>query len=232
MYSSTRERNQKLIESHAYLVKKIAHHIKARLPASVQIDDLIQVGLMGLMDAGKHYDPSQGAQFDTYATIRIRGAILDEVRKADWIPKSVHKRSRNLAQAIHQIEAKTGRDAKDNEVAQELGVSLEEYYHILAESSSARFLHLEDLEADDIGSLGVLEDTQNNLLDKIIDEEKKALLKQEILKLPERERLVMSLYYNSEMNLKEIGRILGISESRVSQLLSQAQHRLKSRLAA
>ncbi len=231
MYKNTREKNQQLIDSHAHLVKKIAHHLKARLPASVQIDDLIQVGLIGLLDAGKHYDPSQGAQFDTYATIRIRGAMLDEVRRSDWIPKSVHKRSRELANAIHKIESRTGREAKDIEVAMEMGVSLDEYYRILNEHTTARILHIEDLDVDDTASLGVLEDHDNNVVNDLIEEEKQALLKQEILRLNERERLVMALYYDSEMNLKEIGRILGISESRVSQLLSQAQHRLKARLS-
>ena len=112
MYNSSPAFNDKLIESHAPMVKRIAHHLIARLPASVQVDDLIQAGLIGLLDAGKHYDASQGAQFDTYATIRVRGAMLDEVRRSDWIPKSVHKKNRDVASAIHTIESRTGRDAR------------------------------------------------------------------------------------------------------------------------
>jgi RNA polymerase sigma factor FliA len=231
MYSSSPAFNDKLIESHAPMVKRIAHHLIARLPASVQVDDLIQAGLIGLLDAGKHYDASQGAQFDTYATIRVRGAMLDEVRRSDWIPKSIHKKNRDVATAIHKIESRTGRDARDTEVAMELELTLDEYYKILSNSNSAKLLNFNDLDVDDVGSLSVFEDQNSNVLSDLIDQETQRKLSEEILKLPERERLVMALYYDTEMNLKEVGKLMDISESRVSQLLSQAQLRLKSRFA-
>ncbi|MFK5892725.1 MAG: RNA polymerase sigma factor FliA [Pseudomonadota bacterium] len=231
MYNSSPAFNDKLIESHAPMVKRIAYHLMARLPASVQVDDLIQAGLIGLLDAGKHYDASQGAQFDTYATIRIRGAMLDEVRRSDWIPKSVHKKNRDIATAIHNIESRTGRDARDIEVAMELELTLDEYYKILTDNNSAKLLNLNDLDVDDLGSLSVYEDHKSNLLSDLIEQETQKKLSDEVLKLPERERLVMALYYDTQMNLKEVGKLMDISESRVSQLLSQAQLRLKSRFA-
>jgi len=191
---------------------------------------IIQSGLIGLLDASKHYDPSQGAQFETYATIRIWGTILDEVRRSDWVPKSVHKKARDLTSAIAEIERRTGRDARDIEVSQELGVSLDEYYNILQDSSSCRMLSFNDLDADDTQSLGMFEDRHSNVVSDVMDEEFKQRLSHAIASLPERERMVMSLYYDTEMNLKEVGALIGISESRVSQLLSLAQLRLVARM--
>ena len=219
-----------LVEKYTPLVKKIAYHLSARLPADIHIDDIIQSGLIGLLDASKHYDPRQGAQFETYATIRIRGAILDEVRRSDWVPKSVHKKARDLAAAMQEIERKTGRDARDIEVAQEMGISIEEYYKILKDSSSCRMLSFDDLDTDDTQSLGMFEDRQSNVVTEVLDDEFRQRLSQAIASLPERERMVMSLYYDTEMNLKEVGLLIGISESRVSQLLSQAQLRLQARM--
>ncbi len=231
MYSpEEKQAADQLLEKYTPLVKKIAWHLSSRLPADIHIDDIIQSGLIGLLDASKHYDPGQGAQFETYATIRIRGAILDEVRRSDWVPKSVHKKARDLAAAIAEIERRTGRDARDVEVAQELGVSLEEYYNILQDSNSCRMLSFDDLDADDIQSLGMFEDQHSNVVSEVMDEEFKQRLSHAIASLPERERMVMSLYYDTEMNLKEVGALIGISESRVSQLLSQAQLRLVARM--
>jgi len=231
MYSQEQSNyNNRLIEEHAPLVKKIAYHLMARLPASVQVDDLIQAGLIGLLDAGKHYNSSLGAQFITYATIRVRGAMLDEVRRSDWVPKSVHKKARDVAAAIHDIETKTGRDAKDVEVAQHLGIPLDEYHKILWENSTSKVLNIEDLDTEESTGISLFEDASSNVVSELIEDEYKKRLSEEILNLPERERLVMSLYYDTEMNLKEVGRLLDISESRVSQMLNQAQHRLKARL--
>ena len=222
---------EQLVEKYAPLVKKIAYHLSARLPADIHIDDIIQSGLIGLLDASKHYDPGQGAQFETYATIRIRGAILDEVRRCDWVPKSVHKKARDLSAAMHTIELRTGRDARDIEVAQEMDISMEEYYQILKDSNSCRMLSFDDLDTDDTHSLGMFEDRQSNVVSEVLDEEFRNRLSQAIAGLPERERMVMSLYYDTGMNLKEVGTLIGISESRVSQLLSQAQLRLKARMS-
>ena len=231
MYSpEEKQAADQLLEKYTPLVKKIAWHLSSRLPADIHIDDIIQSGLIGLLDASKHYDPSQGAQFETYAGIRIRGAILDEVRRSDWVPKSVHKKARDLTAAIAEIERRTGRDARDVEVAQELGVSLDEYYNILQDSNSCRMLSFDDLDADDTQSLGMFEDRHTNVVSEVMDEEFKQRLSHAIASLPERERMVMSLYYDTEMNLKEVGALIGISESRVSQLLSQAQLRLVARM--
>ena len=220
-----------LVEKYTPLVKKIAYHLSARLPADIHIDDIIQSGLIGLLDASKHYDPKQGAQFETYATIRIRGAILDEVRRSDWVPKSVHKKARDLSAAIQEIERKTGRDARDIEVAQEMGITIDEYYSILKDSSSCRMLSFDDLDTDDTQSLGMFEDKHSNVVSQVLDDEFQQRLSQAIAGLPERERMVMSLYYDTEMNLKEVGMLVGISESRVSQLLTQAQLRLQARMS-
>ena len=222
---------EQLVEKYAPLVKKIAYHLSARLPADIHIDDIIQSGLIGLLDASKHYDPGQGAQFETYATIRIRGAILDEVRRCDWVPKSVHKKARDLSAAMQAIELRTGRDARDIEVAQEMDISMEEYYQILKDSNSCRMLSFDDLDTDDTHSLGMFEDRQSNVVSEVLDEEFRNHLSQAIAGLPEREKMVMSLYYDTGMNLKEVGTLIGISESRVSQLLSQAQLRLKARMS-
>ncbi len=231
MYSSADKLiADQLIEKYAPLVKKIAYHMSARLPADVHIDDIIQSGLIGLLNAGKNYDAKQGAQFETYATIRIRGAILDEVRRAGWAPKSVHKKARDLSAAIQEIERRTGRDARDIEIAQQMGVPIEKYYQILQDGNACRMLNFDDLGIDDSQSLGFFEDKSKNVVDKIVEHEFRQQLAENIASLPERERMVMSLYYDSGMNLKEVGLLVGISESRVSQLLGQAQLRLRSRM--
>ncbi len=231
MYTSEgKQLAEQLVERYAPLVKKIAYHLLARLPADIHIDDIIQTGLIGLLDASKQYDPRQGAQFETYATIRIRGAMLDEVRRSDWAPKSVHKKARDLTAAMQEIERRTGRDPRDIEVAQEMGIALDEYYQILKDSNSCRMLSFDDLETDDTQSLGIFEDRQSNVVSELVDEEFQQQLSQAISELPEREKMVMALYYDTEMNLKEVGLLVGVSESRVSQLLSQAQFRLRSKI--
>ena len=231
MYTSEgKQLAEQLLEKYTPLVKKISYHLVGRLPADIHIDDIIQSGLIGLLDASKQYDPKQGAQFETYATIRIRGAILDEVRRSDWAPKSVHKKARDLTAAMQEIERRTGRDARDIEVAQEMGVGMDEYYQILKDGNTCRMLSFDELEADDTQSLGIFEDRQSNVISDIIEEEFKQDLARAITELPEREKMVMSLYYDTEMNLKEVGVLMGVSESRVSQLLSQAQLRLRSKL--
>jgi RNA polymerase sigma factor for flagellar operon FliA len=180
---SARDAQYELIERYAPLVKRIAYHLLARLPASVQVEDLIQAGMIGLLEVSTKYDASKGASFETYAGIRIRGAMLDEVRKGDWAPRSVHRNTRMVSDAIRAIEAKTGRDAKDHEVAAELQLSLDDYYGILNDTLGSRLFSFDDLLQDD-----------------------------------------------EELNLKEIGEVLGVSESRVSQLHSQCAARLRGRL--
>ncbi len=221
------------VEDYAVLVKRIAHHMMARMPASVQVDDLIQAGMIGLLEASQKYDASRGASFETYAGIRIRGAIVDEMRRGDWAPRSVHRNARRVSEAINTIEAQTGRDATDTEVANELGVSIREYHAMVQDSASSRLFSLEETFEDDEGRitgepestafLGPMESVQQDAM--------RHALADAIDRLPEREKMVLSLYYDEELNLKEIGLVLGVSESRVSQIHSQAALRLKARLA-
>ncbi|BCX89209.1 RNA polymerase sigma factor for flagellar operon FliA [Methylomarinovum tepidoasis] len=220
-----------VVSRYTPLVQRIAHHLKGRLPASVQIDDLIQAGMIGLLEASRQYDASQGASFETYAGIRIRGAMLDEVRRYDWTPRSVHRKAREISEAMYRIERRTGRDARDTEVAEELGISLDEYHKILRDAVGCRLFSIEELsEAGD----AFLEDHSHGdaelPVEQLSRERFKAALADAIASLPERERLSISLYYEEEMNLKEIGQVLGVSESRVCQINSQALLRLRARM--
>lgn len=220
------------VADYANLVKRIAHHMMARMPASVQVDDLIQAGMIGLLEASRKYDASKGASFETYAGIRIRGAIVDEMRRGDWVPRSVHRNSRRVAEAISLIEGRTGRDASDQEVADELDISLDEYHTILQDSVCSRLCSYEETFGDDSGAFDE-EEVSHPLvtpLDGLQQESMKQSLASAIGLLPERERLVLALYYDEELNLKEIGQVIGVSESRVSQIHSQAVGRLRSRL--
>ena len=221
-----------LIRQHAPLVKRIAHHLMARLPSSVQVDDLIQAGMMGLLEASKKYEASKGASFETYAGIRIRGSMMDEVRKGDWVPRSVHRNSRRIAEAIKIVEDREGRDAQDEEIANELEMTLDEYFSCLKDSNGGKLFSFEELgEQGDVVSENLIGDSATP--DRSFHEASfKANLASEIDTLPERERLVLSLYYEEELNLKEIGLILEVSESRVSQIHSQAAVRLRSRMSA
>jgi len=219
-----------IITQHTVLVKRIAYHLLARLPASVQVDDLIQSGMIGLLEASNNFDHSKGASFETFAGIRIRGAMLDEIRRGDWTPRSVHKNSRMVSEAIKQLEASLGRDVTDIEVAEKLDISLNDYHHILSEVSNGKIIGIEDLGVGE-DSLFNKEDVNNNdpyeNIEKIVF---KKSLSECISTLPEREALVLSLYYDEELNLREIGQVLDVSESRVSQIHSQAMHRLKARM--
>jgi RNA polymerase sigma factor for flagellar operon FliA len=220
------------LEKYSVLVKRIAHHLLGRLPPSVQVEDLIQAGMIGLLEAQKNYDGSKGASFETYAGIRIRGAMLDDIRRGDWVPRSVHKNNREVSQAIAELEGQLNRDPTDAEVAQHMGISLEQYHTILMDVNCSRLVGIEDL--------GVSEDTispenteDDNLPFKgVADEYFRKALVESIKALPEREALVLSLYYDEELNLKEIGEVIGVSESRVSQILSQSMQRLRTKLSA
>jgi len=234
MYDTTRQSdNQINIEEYAPLVKRIAYHIMVRMPASVQVEDLIQAGMIGLLEAVQKYDASRGASFETYAGIRIRGAIVDEMRRGDWVPRSVHRNTRMITQAIQAVEARVGRDALDTEIAAELEVSLDDYHAMLRDSTTGRLFSYEetfgnedsDIDASESSSafISPMEGVQRDAL--------KQSLARAITQLPEREQLVLALYYDEELNLKEIGQILGVSESRVSQIHSQAAARLRTRLA-
>ncbi len=219
-----------LIEQYTPLVKRIAYHLMTRLPSSVSVDDLIQAGMVGLLEASRNYKPQLGASFETYAGIRIRGAMLDELRKNDWAPKSVHRKAREMAEVVREIEAREGRDARDEEVARAMGLTMEEYYKILQDANTSRMLAFEELGVDEEAiSRGMLEQGTGPLDDTARQRFQKRLA-EAIARLPERERLVVSLYYDRELNLREIGQLLGVSESRISQLLGQAMIRLRARL--
>lgn len=226
----SRGNSEELIEENAILVKRIAHHMSGKLPNTVQIDDLIQAGMIGLIEAARNYDSTQGAAFETYAGIRIRGAIIDEVRRNGWAPRSVHRKSREAAQAVRSIEAVEGREATDKEVADALEVTLEEYRKIVSEASSHRLLSLDEEEDGAVMQVEAKNDERTNpFLGVQMDKYRDALLAAVEL-LPEREQLVMSLYYDEEMNLREIGEVLGVSESRVCQIHGQAIIRLQSKM--
>jgi len=227
-YKSIQE--QDFATRYAPLVKRIAHHLMARLPASVQLDDLLQAGMVGLLEAKSNYDPSKGASFETFAGIRIRGAMIDEIRRGDWVPRSVHKNARQIAAVITEIEQKTGRDARDTEVAERLGVDVAEYRQMLMDVSAGHMMDFEGLGvSEDFFSEG-LSDSAMTPEERLQKEDFRNALAQAIGSLPEREKLVLALYYDEELNLKEIGEVLGVSESRVSQINSQAMIRLQSRL--
>lgn len=215
-----------LIDRHSELVRKIAYHLIARLPASVLVDDLVQSGMIGLLEAARNFDASKGASFETFAGIRIRGAMLDEMRRGDWVPRSVHKNSRRITNAIAEVEKRTGRDGKEAEVAEQLSLTLAEYQHMLRDVNCAKLVAYEDLA---ISEEGLCNEPINHdiTFNEVSEGQFASKLVAMIKELPEREALVLSLYYDEELNLKEIGLVLDVSESRVSQIHSQALHRLK-----
>jgi RNA polymerase sigma factor for flagellar operon FliA len=225
--------SEDLVSKHAALVKRIAYHLMSRLPPSVQADDLIQAGMIGLLEASRNYDASQGASFETYAGIRIRGAMLDEIRRTDWTPRSVHRKARQVAEAVREIENKEGRDARDVEVARKLGIDLNEYHRILQDATGCRVFSIDDTgtNGDEPQQQQPVADTpRNEPLDSLQHADFKSALAQAIAGLPERERLVMAMYYDEELNLREIGEVLGVSESRVCQIHGQALIRLRARM--
>ncbi|UCE76407.1 MAG: RNA polymerase sigma factor FliA [Gammaproteobacteria bacterium] len=221
-----------LVTKHAALVKRIAYHLMSRLPPSVQADDLIQAGMIGLLEASRNYDASQGASFETYAGIRIRGAMLDEIRRTDWTPRSVHRKARQVAEAVRAIENQEGRDARDVEVAQKMGIELNEYHRILQDATGCRVFSIDDtgVNGDELQHQPVADAPRNEPLDSLQHSDFKSALAEAISNLPERERLVMAMYYDEELNLREIGEVLGVSESRVCQIHGQALIRLRARM--
>ncbi len=222
--------HDELVTQYAPLVKRIAYHLKARLPATVQVDDLLQAGMIGLLEASRKYDADQGASFETYAGIRIRGAMLDELRRNDWAPKSVHRKVRDITGAIREIENREGRDARVDEVVEALGISREEYFKTLQDVSTHRVLSWDDLGVDEDTIGQSLMDRKPGVHDEIEKQHFRKRLSAAIATLPEREKMTVALYYESELNLREIGGVLNVSESRVSQLLSQAHIRLRARM--
>ncbi len=225
------EIDKSVIEEYTPLVKRIGHHLISKLPSNVQLDDLIQAGMIGLIEAARKFDDSKGASFATYAGIRIRGSMLDEIRKGDWTPRSVHRNNRMVAKATREVENLKGRGAKVNEVAEKLGIPLEEYYAFISDNNSTRMCAFEDLGLSE----AIFTNTHPSMLNPIEGVQQAdftASLSAELAKLPDREKLVVALYYDEELNLREVGQILGVSESRVSQIHSQAMMRLQGRMKA
>ena len=221
---------EQCLREYSHLVKRLAHQMMAKLPSSVQIDDLIQAGMMGLLDAASRYDQFHGAQFETYATQRIRGAMLDELREADWLPRSLRRDMRRIEAAISRLQQKLGRSPSETEVADGLEVPLAEYQQMLQESRGAQLVYYEDFHGEDHDDFFERFEFNDdaNPLDLLEDERFKTELVRAIENLPERERMLMGMIYEQEMNLREIGEVLGVGESRVSQLHSQAVARLRS----
>jgi RNA polymerase sigma factor for flagellar operon FliA len=223
---------QLFLEQYSVLVKRIAHHLIGRLPPNVLIDDLIQAGMIGLLEAQKNYDGSKGASFETYAGIRIRGAMLDDIRRGDWVPRSVHRHNREISQAISELEGILNRDPSDAEVAKHLNMPLDQYHTVLSDINCSRIVGIEDLGVSDDAISPLDDDEDNSPFQGVADESFRKALVESIKSLPEREALVLSLYYDEELNLKEIGEVIGVSESRVSQILSQSMQRLRTKLSS
>ncbi|TDA43677.1 RNA polymerase sigma factor FliA [Burkholderia pyrrocinia] len=233
MYNAQGKMSQAdVLAQYAPLVRRLGLQLVAKMPASVDLDDLIQAGMIGLMDAAGRYTDDQGAQVETYATQRIRGAMLDELRSNDWLPRSLRKTSREVEHAVHQVEQHLGRSASETEIALHLNMPLDEYQGMLQDLHGSQLIYYEDFDraADDEPFLDRYRVDHADPLSALLDEHLREALVEAIERLPEREKLLMSLYYERGLNLREIGAVLEVSESRVCQLHSQAVARLRARL--
>lgn len=225
-----------LIRQYVPLVRRLAHHMIAKLPANVELDDLIQVGMIGLNDALSRYEAAQGVQFETFATQRIRGAMLDELRDNDWMSRSSRKSQKDIEKAVQRLEQRLGRSPLESEIASELDMSLSDYQSLLSKVRGTQLVYLEDMSRgsgdDDEGFL-----ERNEVSDGVADplavlrnQRLRASLVNAIESLPEREQYIMGMYYEHDMNLKEIAAVLGVTESRVCQLHSQSIARLRAKM--
>lgn len=226
---------EEVVVKYASLVKYLAQKIAIRLPANIELDDLISAGVIGLMDAVDKYDHTRDNKFKTYAEFRIRGAMLDELRSQDWVPRSVREKAKQLERVFAKIEHAKGRPATDQEVCEEMKISPEEFAELLNEVRSVSLLNYDDLNSltktDKKSMLGLIENGRlNNPFAEVSRTNLKGMVEKAIADLPEKQRLVLALYYYEDMNLKEIGRVLEVTESRVSQLHTQAILRLKAKL--
>jgi len=219
---------ERIARHYAPIVRRAAFHMAARLPDSVQVEDLVQAGMLGLLDAYQKYDASQGASFDTYAHKRIRGSMLDELRRCNWTPRSVSRMERDIGRAIRDLETELGRNARDTEIAERLGLGLRDYHQALQDASASKLFSLEEMI--ECGAPPASPEHAGNPSSVIEAGETKARVAGAVEQLPEREKLVMSLYYDQQLNLREIGSILEVSESRVCQIHGRALLRLRSML--
>jgi len=221
-----------LLKQYSPLVRRLAHQMIAKLPANVELDDLIQVGMIGLNDALGRFDANQGVQFETFATQRIRGAMLDELRGGDWMSRGDRRHQRSIESAVHKLEQRLQRAPSESEIADEMGMLLADYQELLGKVRGTQLFYLEDLSGDDGDDFldRHVADEGANPLAMLEDHRMREALVDAIGKLPEREQHVMSMYYEHDMNLKEIAAVLGVTESRVCQLHSQSIARLRSKL--
>ena len=222
------------LRQHVPLVRRIAHHMIAKLPPTVELDDLIQVGMIGLSEALSRYEAAQGVQFETFASQRIRGAMLDELREGDWMSRSSRKSQKDIEHAVQRMEQKLGRSPLESEIAEELGLSLADYQSLLGKVRGTQLVYLEDMsrggEDDDSFLDRHVADNEADPMAVLRDQRLKASLVAAIKTLPEREQYIMGMYYEHDMNLKEIAAVLGVTESRVCQLHSQSIARLRAKM--
>jgi len=222
-----------MLKQYSPLVRRLAHQMIAKLPANVEIDDLIQVGMIGLHDAMSRFDSEQGVQFETFATQRIRGAMLDELRGSDWMSRGGRRQQREIETAVHKLEQKLGRAPQESEIAEAMGMSLSQYQEVLGKVRGTQLVYLEDMSGDEGGDDYLDRHVSNedaNPLSMLQDHRMREALVEAIKNLPEREQYVMSMYYEHDMNLKEIAAVLKVTESRVCQLHSQSIARLRVKL--
>ena len=222
-----------LLKQYSPLVRRLAHQMIAKLPANVELDDLVQVGMIGLTDALSRFDAAQGVQFETFATQRIRGAMLDELRGGDWLSRGTRRQQREIEDALHKAEQRLGRTPSESEIAAVMGISLAEYQDTLTKVRGTQLVYLEDIGGGEDGDAYLdrhVVDHANNPAAQLQDHRMRTALVESIKALPEREAYVMSMYYEHDMNLKEIAAVLKVTESRVCQLHSQAIARLRVKL--
>lgn len=222
-----------LIRQYSPLVRRLAHHMMAKLPPSVQVDDLIQVGLIGLSEALTRFEATQGVQFETFATQRIRGAMIDELRENDWMSRGSRKSQKEIEGALHRLEHRLGRSPTESEIASELGMSLSDYQTLLGKVQGTQLVYLEDMsgsEGDDSFLDRHMVDDEGDPMQLLRNQRLRQSLVEAIKALPEREQYIMSMYYEQDMNLKEIAAVLGVTESRVCQLHSQSIARLRAKM--
>lgn len=225
-----------MIRQYVPLVRRLAHHMIAKLPPNVELDDLIQVGMIGLSEALTRYEAAQGVQFETFATQRIRGAMIDELREGDWMSRGSRKSQKDIERALRRVEQKLGRTPKESEIAEELGMTLADYQDLLGKVRGTQLVYLEDMGGSSDDDEGFLDrhlgDADADPMERLRDSRLRQALVDAIKTLPEREQYIMSMYYEKDLNLKEIAAVLGITESRVCQLHSQSVARLRAKMRA
>ena len=221
---------EQLITAHAGLVKRIAYHLLGRLPSNIDVEDLIQAGMLGLLMAGRNYSPDKGANFETYAGIRIRGAMLDEVRKSDWTPRSVHRKAREISAVVSKLETSANASVSDSAICEAMGISPEEYRKTVRDQQACKILSLDSPREGEEEPPSIASRVSMQPHTATEENARRTRLVEKLKTLTEREQLLMSLYYEDELNLREIGEVLGVSESRACQIHGESLSRLRAQL--